>query len=71
MSEREQPEPTLHPEWGVRYETPNPEPLHDPTITMRVASESIARDCVKNGAPINAANRRVVRRYVTDWEETP
>ena len=56
-------------EWGVRYEVPNPEPLHSPTRTVVVAHEEYARAAVLNGAPIRALNRRVVRREVTEWIE--
>ena len=56
-------------EWGVRYEVPNPEPLHSPTHTQVVACEEYARAAVRNGAPIQAMNRRVVCREVTEWTE--
>jgi hypothetical protein len=56
-------------EWGVRYEIPNPEPLHSATRTSVVANEELARAAVRNGAPIRALNRRVVRREVTEWTE--
>jgi len=55
-------------EWGVRYEIPDPEPLHSATRTQVVASEQIARVAVANGAPIRATNRRVVSRTVTEWQ---
>jgi len=58
-------------EWGVRYEVPNPEPLHSPTRTQVVACEEYARAAVRTGAPIRALNRRVVRREVTEWVEVP
>lgn len=59
-------------EWGIRYEVPDPEPLHSATHTAVVADEVLARACVRNGAPIRALNRRVVRREVTEWiEVTP
>jgi hypothetical protein len=56
-------------EWGVRYEVPNPEPGRSPTHTLVVANEVIARAAVRNGAPIRALHRRVVRREVTEWIE--
>ena len=56
-------------EWGVRYEVPDPDPLHQPTRTQVVANEELARAAVRNGAPIRALHRRVVRREVTEWED--
>jgi len=56
-------------EWGIRYEVPDPEPMHSPTMTSIVACEEYARAAARNGAPIRALNHRVVRREVTEWIE--
>lgn len=63
-------EPTtggLREEWGIRYNKPNTLI----TQTMIVKNRGTAEAAVRNGAPIDADNRRIVRRLVTDWEEVP
>lgn len=59
-------------EWGVQYERQADPTMDNPsgvvTNTMTLRDESQARGVLDSPAPISARNKRVVRRYVTDWE---
>ena len=58
-----------HEEWGIRYEAPNP-PFPTPaTHTIAVPDRAHAQAAIQTGAPLRATNRRIVRRYTSDWEE--
>ena len=60
-------------EWGVRFERDAGPTMDNPsgevTNTNVMRDEWNARNAVERNVPISARNRRVVRRYVTDWEE--
>jgi hypothetical protein len=60
-------------EWGVRFERQADPTMGNPsgvvTVEQTVSNEATARGAVKNGAPISAKNRRVVRRLVSRWVE--
>lgn len=59
-------------EWGVQFERQADPTMDNPsgivTNTTTVSGRSHAEQCVQNGAPISAKNRRVVRRTVGPWE---
>lgn len=71
MSQSTENDAALAVEWGVQFETRNPEPLHSPTRTQRVQSEGVARMAVKNGVPLSGTGHRVVQRLVSEWSVTP
>lgn len=61
-----------HVEWGIRYRSEDPT-MDEPegrTVTMKVASEDVARAATKwdHGA-WKGREVKVVRREVTEWEE--
>lgn len=56
-------------EWGIRYEAPNPPFPTDATHTIAMPDRAHAQAAIQTGAPLRATNRRIVRRYTSDWEE--
>jgi hypothetical protein len=62
-------------QWAVRFERKGDPTMGNAsgviTVEQGVANEGIARQAVKNGAPISATNRRVVHRVVGPWVEVP